>query len=309
MIIEKLTNEEINKIPKRLQEIRKLCGLSQETVAEELCMGCGNEKISRIENGKCNQAYDLIILNDFARYYDVSLEYILFGKDKRKVFRKMYIDEFYKDKTDKNGDIIIGGNNMINKDAIEEEPYEAYRTIKKHHFEYNGIVFEVKVSSYDFDADINLDCISMIVSKDKEIIGRYMGWVIPITEYRKDFHYIYGELDGFDPVSPDCLLAFDEKAEYKDSGDILLSVDLFIRESYRELRIHDYIRKILFEVYTTNFTEIACLNSFEDERETCGNIRRIKEVAKKYGFEVLEDFDGDTTDFLFGIKYLNRSGL
>ena len=64
-------------IAERLQELRKKAGYSQEQVAEML--GISRQAISKWESGQGNPEIDNVI--KLTEIYDVSADYILFGKE------------------------------------------------------------------------------------------------------------------------------------------------------------------------------------------------------------------------------------
>ena len=61
---------------KRIQELRKSHGLTQEQLAEKLCITC--KHLQKIEAGRAMGSTELLI--DFAILMDVSLDYLLLGK-------------------------------------------------------------------------------------------------------------------------------------------------------------------------------------------------------------------------------------
>lgn len=62
---------------KRLKELRKQAGKTQEQVAEDLNIAV--ETISRIERGKRGCSVDLLLM--LSEYYQTSVDYILKGTD------------------------------------------------------------------------------------------------------------------------------------------------------------------------------------------------------------------------------------
>lgn len=67
---------------KRLKELRNKKGkaYTQEKVAEEV--GISREYLNRLEAGKKGCSVDLLII--FAQYYDVTMDYITYGKEETK---------------------------------------------------------------------------------------------------------------------------------------------------------------------------------------------------------------------------------
>lgn len=63
---------------KRLKELRNKKGeaYTQEKVAEEV--GISREYLNRLETGKKGCSVDLLVI--FAQYYDVTMDYITYGK-------------------------------------------------------------------------------------------------------------------------------------------------------------------------------------------------------------------------------------
>lgn len=61
---------------KRIQELRKSRGLTQEQLAEKLCVTC--KYVQRIEAGRAMGSIDLLI--DTATFFSVSMDYLLLGK-------------------------------------------------------------------------------------------------------------------------------------------------------------------------------------------------------------------------------------
>ena len=62
---------------KRLRAVRKQCGKTQQEVAEEL--NHSKETISKTEQGKRGMSIEFLM--ELANYYDVSMDYILRGKN------------------------------------------------------------------------------------------------------------------------------------------------------------------------------------------------------------------------------------
>ncbi len=60
-----------------LQKIRKAKGLSQLKVAMDLSIS--REAISFYENGKRSPDVDMLV--DLSRYFNVSIDYLIFGKE------------------------------------------------------------------------------------------------------------------------------------------------------------------------------------------------------------------------------------
>lgn len=67
---------------KRLKELRNNKGkaYTQERVAEEV--GISREYLNRLEAGKKGCSVDLLVI--FAQYYDVTMDYITYGKEEIK---------------------------------------------------------------------------------------------------------------------------------------------------------------------------------------------------------------------------------
>ena len=67
---------------KRLKELRNKKGkvYTQEKVAEEV--GISREYLNRLEAGKKGCSVDLLVI--FAQYYDVTMDYITYGKEDTK---------------------------------------------------------------------------------------------------------------------------------------------------------------------------------------------------------------------------------
>jgi transcriptional regulator with XRE-family HTH domain len=66
---------------KGLKEIRKNKKLSQQKVAIEL--NISRESLSYYENGKRQPSLELLV--DMSRYFNVSIDYLITGKDFRKL--------------------------------------------------------------------------------------------------------------------------------------------------------------------------------------------------------------------------------
>lgn len=66
------------KIGKRIQYLRQDRGLTQESLADGLGVTAGH--LNKIEKGTKGTSMDLLI--DMTEYFDVSSDYILFGKRK-----------------------------------------------------------------------------------------------------------------------------------------------------------------------------------------------------------------------------------
>ncbi|MDE6760137.1 MAG: helix-turn-helix domain-containing protein [Lachnospiraceae bacterium] len=66
---------------KRLKDLRNEKGkaYTQEKVAEEV--GISREYLNRLEAGKKGCSVDLLVI--FAQYYDVTMDYIAYGKEER----------------------------------------------------------------------------------------------------------------------------------------------------------------------------------------------------------------------------------
>lgn len=66
---------------KRLKELRNKKGraFTQERVAEKV--GISREYLNRLEAGKKGCSVDLLVI--FAQYYDVTMDYITYGKEER----------------------------------------------------------------------------------------------------------------------------------------------------------------------------------------------------------------------------------
>ena len=62
---------------KRIRELRIMKGITQEQLAEVL--GLGVDHIGRIEIGRRGCSIDLLI--ELSNYFDVSLDYLVLGKD------------------------------------------------------------------------------------------------------------------------------------------------------------------------------------------------------------------------------------
>ena len=66
-------------IGKRLTDLRKIIGKTQEEVAEDL--NVSKYTISKIENGKTGMSIDFMIV--VSKYYNTTIDYLLFGGNNR----------------------------------------------------------------------------------------------------------------------------------------------------------------------------------------------------------------------------------
>ena len=69
---------------KRIQQLRKASGLTQEQVAEKLNISVVH--LAKIENGKRGCSLDILI--DIAAFFDASLDYLVLGKARENELRK-----------------------------------------------------------------------------------------------------------------------------------------------------------------------------------------------------------------------------
>ena len=74
---------------KRIQELRKSHGLTQEQLAEKLRVTC--KYIQRIEAGRAMGSIELLI--DIALLFDVSTDYLLLGRERQQKAVKQHLQE------------------------------------------------------------------------------------------------------------------------------------------------------------------------------------------------------------------------
>ena len=72
---------------KRIRELRIMKGMTQEQLALEV--GLTTDHIRRIENGKRGSSIDL--LTELASFFDVSLDYLVLGKDRSTPIAKQIV--------------------------------------------------------------------------------------------------------------------------------------------------------------------------------------------------------------------------
>ncbi len=72
---------------KRIRELRIMKGITQEQMALEFSLTI--DHIRRIENGKRGCSIDL--LTELASYFDVSLDFLVFGKDRSTPIAKQIV--------------------------------------------------------------------------------------------------------------------------------------------------------------------------------------------------------------------------
>lgn len=64
---------------KRIKDLRKQRGITQEKLAEEL--GITREFVGRIETGKNGASVDLFVM--LSQFFDVSLDYLILGRERK----------------------------------------------------------------------------------------------------------------------------------------------------------------------------------------------------------------------------------
>ena len=64
---------------KRIQELRKNKGMIQEDLAPDLYISI--EHLKKLETGKRRPSFELLVF--ISEYFDVSIDYLLTGKDKQ----------------------------------------------------------------------------------------------------------------------------------------------------------------------------------------------------------------------------------
>lgn len=239
-------------IGKRLKEERRILGKSQEQVSEDLNLGDGNSVISRIERAeKASGITNLDKLLVFADYYQISLPYLLFGKELETMGSNKRMEEI------KSKEIVHKfrgeGAPCVDKESgifmaspIPEEQYqeflnilnlESYTVSRRKTKRYEGVLMGKLDTSYGYlmccniplyteergnitlpvkeDSGVPLLCLSEIYAftGNGKIIGRMTGFMVRMEclWIPEIMEDLWLRLDSNDNLTPEELLFLQEK--------------------------------------------------------------------------------------------------
>lgn len=286
---------DITLIPKRIKHIREVKRLSQNDIAEKL--GYEQSKISRIESGKDNLAYDVFFLYEFAKCTETDFNYLITGEPPASEYRAFF-------------EVLLNSGDKTEAEMalnpVYEEEYSAdFDSIMSLNNKIKNRSHNQYLLSYQFGDFCNLGIMETIKAtiKDKntnDIIGVFRGCFINKEYMQKEENFwdIYYALDSIGEQYSQLLLIFKKNELINKDKKTLIVIQYLINDYYKSENIYNYIRKDIGKFFKQDLIECVVLDSFEKEEK---NLTQLMFTAEKYGFTTLTE---KATKGTFGISYV-----